>query len=469
MSASRRDFLLTTGMAAGSLLVDVPDLFAQAPLQRRSAWTIPDADPIWVGYNRAVAAMKALPASDKRNWIFQANIHGSVTSSPFWNACQHSSWFFLPWHRMYLHFFERIVRRFSGVQNWTLPFWDYSPANFRALPRPFRTGSPYPQLANPNRRAGWNNGQNALAAATVSETSAMGPGATSFTAFGGVRITTPTMHDGGAGALEFTPHNGVHRALGGDMGDPVTAARDPIFWCHHSNIDRLWIKWLALGGTRRNPVNDAVWKQKLFTFWDENGTERKMSPCEVLVAAVQLNYVYAGGPAEPNVQCPATAGGREAVPSVRTIARRAGAQVKGAKPVTLSIAIPSREGAAPPLAGPGELVVQLENVADDPAHSVIYEVYVGLPSGTAPDPNGPFFVGSFALFESGAHAAHGGERGRNIPFTLAAALKQRLGEKAANVAITVVPRSAHVTAGREAAVPEASSLTIGGVSLNVRQ
>jgi tyrosinase len=25
-----------------------------------------------------------------------------------------------------------------------------------------------------------------------------------------------------------------------------TAARDPIFWLHHANIDRLWEAWLAL-------------------------------------------------------------------------------------------------------------------------------------------------------------------------------------------------------------------------------
>jgi tyrosinase-like protein len=29
----------------------------------------------------------------------------------------------------------------------------------------------------------------------------------------------------------------------GDLGSPATAARDPIFWLHHANIDRLWVRW----------------------------------------------------------------------------------------------------------------------------------------------------------------------------------------------------------------------------------
>ena len=49
------------------------------------------------------------------------------------NQCQHISWFFLPWHRMYLFFFESICR--SIIQGppdvpdaikatWALPYWD---------------------------------------------------------------------------------------------------------------------------------------------------------------------------------------------------------------------------------------------------------------------------------------------------------------------------------------------------------
>lgn len=42
------------------------------------------------------------------------------------------------------------------------------------------------------------------------------------------------------------------------MGDPVTAALDPIFWLHHANIDRLWEVWLGDNAEHVNPT-DAKW------------------------------------------------------------------------------------------------------------------------------------------------------------------------------------------------------------------
>ena len=39
-------------------------------------------------------------------------------------------------------------------------------------------------------------------------------------------------------------HNLVHRYIGGTMGKVPTASNDPIFWLHHSNIDRIYEQWL---------------------------------------------------------------------------------------------------------------------------------------------------------------------------------------------------------------------------------
>src|SRR5260370_7822271 len=49
--------------------------------------------------------------------------------------------FFFPWHRMYLYFFEKIIRSASGNADFTLPYWDYSaadPAIRGVLPPEFR-------------------------------------------------------------------------------------------------------------------------------------------------------------------------------------------------------------------------------------------------------------------------------------------------------------------------------------------
>ena len=41
-----------------------------------------------------------------------------------------------------------------------------------------------------------------------------------------------------------TLHNQLHIHVGGAMGDVPSAANDPIFWLHHSFVDRILEKWL---------------------------------------------------------------------------------------------------------------------------------------------------------------------------------------------------------------------------------
>src|SRR5580698_5847752 len=77
------------------------------------------------------------------SYRFQANIHGTYDSptSPreasAWDQCEHGSYFFFSWHRMYLYFFERILRAASGDPNLALPYWNWSDSSQRALPQPF--------------------------------------------------------------------------------------------------------------------------------------------------------------------------------------------------------------------------------------------------------------------------------------------------------------------------------------------
>ena len=47
----------------------------------------------------------------------------------------------------------------------------------------------------------------------------------------------------GAGMVEGYGHNHIHQLIGGAMKHPRTSARDPMFWLHHSNVDRVWATW----------------------------------------------------------------------------------------------------------------------------------------------------------------------------------------------------------------------------------
>jgi len=287
---------------------------------RRDVWTLQaDApwDPITIAYARAVRTMQARPMSDPTSWSFQAALHATFVrpANPVWNGCQHASWFFLPWHRMYLFFFEKIVRAAviadGGPADFALPYWNYDQAAPRnTLPLPFREatlpdGSSNPLVLPPGGRQPGIAAGAQLRAEDTSSTQAMatvtftGPAGT---AFGGGR-SAPAHFDGASGILELQPHNVIHTVIGGprpgtatgcaigQMTDPRCAALDPIFWLHHANIDRLWNRWLDLGGGRANPADNA-WLSQRFDFFDETGTAVTMSVADVLDSATQLQYVY---------------------------------------------------------------------------------------------------------------------------------------------------------------------------------
>ena len=96
--------------------------------------------PQLASLRRGVAAMRQLPATDRRSWTFQAAIHGTTNpqaTDPLFNQCQHGTIQFFTWHRAYLHFFERIMRWAANDPTLTLPYWDWTAQP--VLPEPFRT------------------------------------------------------------------------------------------------------------------------------------------------------------------------------------------------------------------------------------------------------------------------------------------------------------------------------------------
>ena len=123
---------------------------------REDVWTLSKQNvwhPTILWYARAVKALKSnTVVTNPTSWPYLARIHGTDVDPATWpngvddwNSCQHGSWYFLPWHRMYLHYFEKIVRKqivdLNGPVNWALPFWDYSADPARSGCRP---GPPKP-------------------------------------------------------------------------------------------------------------------------------------------------------------------------------------------------------------------------------------------------------------------------------------------------------------------------------------
>jgi tyrosinase len=93
-------------------------------------------------YAKAVRAMLALPPEDPRNWYRHAMLHTM--------DCPHGNWWFLPWHRGYIGWFERICRELSGDPGFALPYWDWT-----AQPRcgrMFDGSTQPPRLHRPRQR-----------------------------------------------------------------------------------------------------------------------------------------------------------------------------------------------------------------------------------------------------------------------------------------------------------------------------
>lgn len=258
---------------------------------RRDVWTLTEDDPVVTAYADAVTALRARPASDPTSWAFQAAIHGTASSgrSPLWNQCRHGSWFFLSWHRMYLYYFEQIVRAQviaqGGPADWALPYWNYDGEGSNSLPLAFRSAaSPlFVRRRNPAVNAGALFPK-AITSADFAMSRRVHTGASEF---GGGIVQPGVLFWSETGRLEQTPHNDIHVAVGGQMGAPDTAALDPIFWLHHANIDRLWAQWQL---SHPDPT-EAGWLEQTFEFADASGATVSTATSKI-VRIADLDYAY---------------------------------------------------------------------------------------------------------------------------------------------------------------------------------
>jgi len=304
---------------------------------------------------RGVAAMKARDADDPTSWNYQARIHGfnrGFVQPPLgapWGTCRHRTGDFISWHRMYLYYFERILRAASGDPTLALPYWNVAVPGQDALPDAFR--DPFNNaLFEPRRVAAINGGAPINPVVRTMAATAMMP-----TGFGG-RV-------GFNSTLESSLHDFVHVAVGGPggaMASVILAGEDPIFWLHHCNVDRLWSRWLGLGGGRQNPTNDPAFMNTPFNFADETGQIVTLTGADVLDSAAQ-----AAAPPPPRAPIPIPAS-RSTLASLRSAPRRA-APAFAAPAIAASAVAPSLRAQAL-VDGPdaGEPVVEAFDVAETP-------------------------------------------------------------------------------------------------------
>jgi tyrosinase len=310
IGVSRRDFLATAGTTLAASALPLASARAQ-PAQPyvRMSLDDPAAAPMIDAYGKAVTAMLNLPPTDLRNWYRNALIHML--------DCPHQNWWFLPWHRGYIGWFEQTCRELSKVTNFALPYWDWTQENtdgtlgipnsfigannpldpssslyinsFDAFDNQYKTpvsnwwnGLTADQRTQLNARGYtnfddfWSAPNNISVTATFNGsyppartpnfapplpfnvqlstinaalkqteyTSQPAPPQTPSLNLVGFGSDQATQHSSfvGEGILESMPHDNVHGAVGGFMG-AFLSPFDPIFFMHHSNLDRLWDVW----------------------------------------------------------------------------------------------------------------------------------------------------------------------------------------------------------------------------------
>ena len=360
-----------------------------------------------------IQVMMSRPVTDPTSYRFQANIHGTqdMPTNSSWNQCEHGSFYFFSWHRMYLYFFDRILRAAAGDPNLVLPYWDWTDPAQRTLPVPFRqpadsTNSLY--IAPPGRPAGVDSGAFSLPSSAVDDTGALADvtfetGGSLGNGFGG-GSASPMQFNGATGDLEMQPHNIVHSDLGGLMAVVDTSAQDPIFWLHHANIDRLWNHWIQQGGGRTDP-SDAAWLNTIFTFYDEAGHAVYLTGSEILDTVSQLNYRYDDDPPPPMfIRFPIVLG-----ESVGAVGQRRIPLGPSPAVVRLPLDEQVRQALVTLARQPDRKVfLRIQDIRTEKPPSYHYAIYLNPPTDQKIDEHTLGFVGNLSLFSMAPHKMHGG-------------------------------------------------------------
>ncbi|KAL6651411.1 hypothetical protein ACP70R_010336 [Stipagrostis hirtigluma subsp. patula] len=303
---------------AGAGVVDFQPPPASSPLRVRPAAHLVDAEYV-AKYEQAVALMMQLPDDDPRSFAQQWHVHCAYCDGAFDHVGFpglelqiHNCWLFFPWHRFYVYFHERILGKLIGDDTFALPFWNWDAPGGMTLPPIYaNTSSPlYDPRRNPAHQPPFlldldysgtdttvpsdqliNQNLNIMYRQMIS-------GAKKRELFFGQPYREGNQPDPGPGIVESVPHGPVHvwtgdprRPNGEDMGNFYSAARDPIFFAHHGNIDRLWNVWRDLRPGINTDFTDTDWLDASFLFYDEEArlVRVRVRDC---VDTTSLRYTY---------------------------------------------------------------------------------------------------------------------------------------------------------------------------------
>ncbi|KAI9141901.1 hypothetical protein BKA69DRAFT_1038209 [Paraphysoderma sedebokerense] len=203
----------------------------------------------------ALQRLRQKPSQNGQSSRYEDFVHWHVEASSY----AHGGPLFLPWHRFYLYELERELQSLGPeFRNVFIPYWQWSLDASDPSSAPvwgddalsFGRGGSRPrdevttgafaqwrirrQWGSSGRMDGWYDE-------------------------GDVKdlIDRSRDYDSFRDYLEGPIHGRVHVNVGGRSGDMSTMSspNDPIFWLHHSNIDRIWSNWQSSDPSHFNSYN----------------------------------------------------------------------------------------------------------------------------------------------------------------------------------------------------------------------
>lgn len=291
---------------------------------RRNANT-PEAQADLDAMNVAFKKMREMGCEKGLAWYYQGAMHNipgkingkNVLCSEYqtskdklwaWGDCTHNSTQnaslnFLLWHRMYTWYLEKIVRELSGKKDFALPYWNYGSVevtdNIMAEEIRNKTGSLYEAA----RYSILNEGKPILADQVKQIQLSLN------------ELKTNPSFSGSAGfskSLEIAPHGYMHNLIGGGYASPSekyynqiyqtnmsglmanvpSAGFDPVFWLHHSMVDRIWESWDVSAYGQRPTLEDLKANPWPYEFITPNGDHVTYTMEEIYNTVFNLDYKY---------------------------------------------------------------------------------------------------------------------------------------------------------------------------------
>ncbi|XP_058096715.1 polyphenol oxidase, chloroplastic-like [Magnolia sinica] len=301
-----------------SEIVDYKFPSSSTPLRIRKPAHLLDADDL-AKYEEAYRRMRALDPSDPWSLEQQARVHcqycdGAYDQVGFNVQLQvHFSWIFLPWHRYYIHFHEAILGKLIGDDTFALPFWNWDSPDGMTMPSFFvndKTSPLYDEKRNPDNlkkvldyQYSHKNYENPYTDEELKVKNLYQMNKTFRESlplpelFLGDRVRAGEEASMGKtmGRIEAI-HNAIHLFVGmpeapyRDMGNFYSSGYDPLFYCHHSNVDRMWHIYRQKRGNKID-FNDSDWLNSSFIFYDENKQLVKVK-VEDCLNPQKLRYTY---------------------------------------------------------------------------------------------------------------------------------------------------------------------------------